>query len=400
MNKQFWEKLKFYKFVIVAHESSTGPPQELRDFLFSKKVKFIQFIAHPLIYLKEHYKDSSRYTLYKNGKVVKTHSAFHWRIPEVFLYVKDVLYTVLWCLQAKEPFDIYFGADPLNAFSGIFLRTLGKVKKVVYYNIDYTPRRFENNLLNSIYHLIDKICCYTADANWIGTHRTTQARVANGLSQEKIKNIIVVRDGTHSLRTDVKEIIINRNTLVYVGYILEKQGIDLVIDSLSEIKKEVPDIKFVVIGKGPYLPVLEEKVRKLKLGDIVEFRGFVKSDKEVQDIVKNCGIGVAPYVEDKNSFTYYSTSGKPVLYLGCGIPVIVTDVPDIARDIQKRKAGIMIHYKKDEFIKAVLTIVGKKEKYYEYKNNARAFGQELDWSDIFEKGMYETIKRFNSLEGV
>lgn len=398
MKKQFWEKLRLYKIVIVAHESSTGPPQELRDFLFSKKVKFIQFIAHPLIYLKEHYKDSSRYTSYKDGKVIKRYTAFHWRIPEALLYIKDVLYTVIWGLQAKEPFDIYFGADPLNAFSGILLRTLGKVKKVVYYNIDYTPQRFENPLLNYIYHLIDKICCYTADANWIGTERTTLARSANGVSKERTKNIIVVRDGTHSLKTSVRDSEINKNTIVYVGYVLEKQGIDLVLDSLPEIKKEIPGIKFIVIGKGPYLPVLEEKVQKLKLGDIVEFRGFVKSDKEVQDIVKNCGIGVAPYVEDKNSFTYYSTSGKPVLYLGSGIPVVLTEVPEIAKEIHEKKAGIMINYNKKKFVQAVLTILRDKKEFNEYRENARVFGKELDWSDIFEKSVYETVKSFDSLE--
>lgn len=396
MRRIFWEKLRSYKIVVVAHESSkNGPPQELREFLISKRVKNLLFIAHPLIYLKEYYKDSSRYATYREGKQVNSYVAFHWKLPEPFLYAKDVLYTLLWCLQSKDPFDIFFGADPLNAFSGIILRKLGKVKKVVYYSIDYTPKRFDNPILNYAYHLIDRVSCSMANLNWIGTYRTVGARIASGISKRNMAKIIVVPDGTHTLLIKKKNISqIHMYTLVYVGFIMEKQGIDLVIDSLPEIKHKIPDVKFIVVGKGPYLPELERKVARLGLMEIVEFKGFIADDTELQDILTGCAVGVAPYVEDKNSFTYYSPAGKPVLYLGCGLPVIITDVPPIARDIHKRKAGIMIHYKKDQFIDAVLTLLRSKKEYNIYKQNATRFGEELDWSDIFEKGVRKTITAF------
>ncbi len=178
MNKTFWEKISSYKIIVVAHESSEGPPQELRNFFLHKKVKKVLYIAHPLIYLKELYKDSSRYTEYVAGEKTKNHIAFHWKLPEPLLYVKDIFYTILWCFQSKDQYDLFFGADPLNALSGIILKKIGKVRKVVYYSIDYTPRRFDNLLFNACYHFIDKICCYGADYNWIGTERTTEARIA------------------------------------------------------------------------------------------------------------------------------------------------------------------------------------------------------------------------------
>lgn len=388
----FWEKFRQYTIVIAAHESIIGPPQELRDSLIKRKIKNVLFIAHPLLYLKEHYKDSSRYTLYKDGEVVKTNFAFHWRLPEIFLYCKDVLYTILWCLQYKGQIDIFFGADPLNALSGIILRKLGKVKRVVYYTIDYTPKRFDNFFINLAYHLIDKISCYFTDVNWLGTKRTVVARVMKGMSKNKMAKIVIVPDGSHSSRVKKKSIAqIDMNSLVYVGYILKKQGIDMVIKSLSEIKNKILDIKFIIVGKGPYLQDLQRQVADLKLKKIVEFRGFIQDDIKVQEILSGSGIGVAPYVEDRNSFTYYSTAGKPVLYLACGLPVIITDVPSIAREIHKRKAGIMIQYKKSQFVDAVLKILKNKSTYATYKRNAISFGESLDWSDIFEKGLRKTV---------
>lgn len=393
MRKLLWEKLRSKRIVVVAHESSIGPPQELKNFLLRKKINNLLYIAHPLIYLKEHYKDSSRYSWYTNGKMIKTYAGFHWEFPEAFLYIKDVLYTVIWCFKERNSFDIFIGADPLNAFSGIILKSLGKVKKVIYYTIDYTPKRFENSIINFIYHLIDKFCCYNADFNWVGTLRTINARIANGVLKEKIAKVIVVPDGSHSLQIKKKDIShIDMHTLVYVGYIFEKQGIDLIIDSLLEIKEKIADIKLIIIGKGPYLPKIQKKVAQLKLQNIVEFKGFIKDDKTLYDTITSCAVGLAPYVEDKNSYTYYSVAGKPVLYLGCGLPVIITDVPPIARELHKRKAGIMIHYKKDQFINAVFTLLKSKKEYGIYKQNAIRFGEQLDWSDIFEKGCLKTIK--------
>lgn len=396
MKKKLWEKARELNIVIVAHESTkNGPPQELREFLIDKRVKNLLFIAHPLIYLKEYYKDSSRYTVYEEGKSISSYVAFHWRLPEPFLYAKDIVYTVLWCFKSKDPFDIFFGADPLNALSGIILRKLGKVRKVVYYTIDYTPRRFDNPLFNSAYHLIDKICCYASDVTWVGTYRTIEARIKKGVAKEKMAKVIVVPDGTHTLTIKKKNILqIRMHTLVYVGFMMEKQGIDLVLDSLPVIKKTIDDIKFILIGKGPYLAEIRKKVGRLGLSDVVEFKGFIEDDSKLQDVLTSCAVAVAPYVEDKNSYTYYSPAGKAVLYLGCGLPVIITDVPFIAREIQQRRAGIMIHYKKEEFIKAVLTLLRDRKRYLMYKQNAIRFGEELDWSDILEKGIHKTISVF------
>lgn len=392
MNKIFWEKIKKYKIVIVAHESSEGPPQELRDFLLRRRIKKILYIAHPLIYLKELYKNSSRYVVYEEGKVTKRFTSFHWRLPEPFLYAKDVLYTIFWCLKSDEQVDIFFGADPLNALSGIILRKIGKVKKVVYYSIDYTPKRFDNPIFNSCYHSIDKICCYLSDYNWVGTDRTTAARITNGVSKEKMTKVVVVPDGTHSLSIEKKLISeINMHTLVYVGFMLEKQGIDLLIESLQEIKKKIVDIRLIMVGKGPYLLTIQKKVAELGLEKFVEFKGFIQDNDVLYDILTHCAIGLAPYVEDKNSYTYYSTAGKPVLYLGCGLPVIITDVPPIAREISERKAGIMIHYKKSDLVQAVFSLLDNKKKYEEYRQNAIRFGQELDWSEIFSKACIETF---------
>ena len=66
----------------------------------------------------------------------------------------------------KNGFDLYVGSDNLNSLAGIVLRSLGRVRKVAFYVIDFTPARFPGRLMNAIYQAINKICCYHADVIW------------------------------------------------------------------------------------------------------------------------------------------------------------------------------------------------------------------------------------------
>lgn len=380
------------RIVISLHEFyEAGSAYELRNFLLENYNTNMLFISHPLLLRKESYSSSSRYEYFRNNVSIKKGNAFHWAIPEPFLYVKDFLYTLVWTLFVGQKYDVFFGYDPLDTFCGILLRSIGRVKKVVYYNIDFTPIRFQNKILNYIYHLLDKYSTYYADVNWVGTKKTIKARIDYGLSQKRMTKTIIVPDGNHSLRIKQKKSSqIKKETIVYLGGIYKKQGIGLVIEALPKLNKLIKNLKFIVIGDGEYLDVLKEKVKSLKLNN-VQFLGYIEDSSKVEDILTSAGIAVAPYLPDKNSFTYYSDPGKPKWYLACGLPVIITKVPSIAFDIQKEKAGIAIDYNIRQFQDAVLTIL-KKENYATYKNNATGMGLKFDWSVILKKALSQTLR--------
>ncbi len=159
--------LKSKKFVIILHEGlPVGPSHDLRKFLLDNSIGKLLFIAHPLTYVKEYYKKSSKYEYYQDGKLIENIAAFHWRFPDAVLYCKDFVYSIIWCFGKNEKYDIFFGVDPLNALAGLVLKKLGRVEKVVYYTIDYFSQRFPNKIVNSLYHFIDKICVRYADETW------------------------------------------------------------------------------------------------------------------------------------------------------------------------------------------------------------------------------------------
>src|SRR3989344_5068933 len=122
--------------IIIAMHNSVlghGPAPNLEKYLLKQKCDGLVYIAHPLLFIKESYALSSTFTKYTNGNIVEKKTAYHWKLPETFLYIKDFLYTSYWIFFLKEKADVFFGFDNLNALSGLCLKLLGRVDKVIYY---------------------------------------------------------------------------------------------------------------------------------------------------------------------------------------------------------------------------------------------------------------------------
>lgn len=376
------------KIIIVTHSFSTGPPQELKRFLVEKARKLL-YISHPFSYCKD---VRSSMTFYENGTMVKETYAFSLKGPDLLFYIKDVILTILFTLRTGTKYDIYIGADNLNAFTGLILRKMGRVKKVIFYTIDYVPKRFENNLSNKIYHLIDRLCCYYCDCVWNISPKVAEGRFANGLSKSKSAPQIVVPNGSNFneiQRLPIEKI--NRYHIAFMGHLRGIKGVELILKAFPEILEHLPLSRLVIIGTGPLESSLRELANQLGISDKVDFTGFIKDHSELEKILTKCAVGVAPFVPSSDSLSYFADPGKPKTYLAAGLPVIITNVPSIALEIEARKAGILIDFDEKQLAMAVKTLLTNDELYKQYRQNAIAFGSLFDWNTIFEEAFRNTF---------
>lgn len=376
--------LKNCKAVIVFHEASTGPAHDLRDYLVGQKIRELLFIAHPLLYLKENFKNSTRYEYYKNGNLILNKTTKHWSLPEPLLYIKDIIYTFFLSVKYLKRADLFFGVGNLNAFAGCLLKTFGLVDTLIYYVIDYVPNRFANPFLNGLYHRIEKLASEKSSWSWNLSPRMIEGR--NKKWGKVFKNQLVVPHGVHYSR--IKRVPfdrVNQTEILYMGSLLEKQGIQLVIRSLPILLKKIPDVKLTIIGKGPYEAKLKELVSDLKLKKYVNFLGYIASHSEMEDRMAKAGIAIALYDKKYDEFSYYADPGKIKNYLGAGVPVIMTDVPFIARQIEKAKCGLIVPYKKEALVESLLKYFSNKGMIKEYRMNAMHFAKNYEWNSIFAK---------------
>ena len=378
------------KYLIITHTYTTGPSQELRDYFIKNKVTFA-FLENPFFYNKN--QKRSKVSFYQNGKFIKSFGGISLKGPEIFYFLKDFFEILTLTIKLGKKFDICISVDPLNTLSAWFLKKIGFFKKLVFWTIDYTPKRFDNNLLNNIYHSLDRFCCYHSDLLWNSSGRMKRARKENGVDLKKCSKEVIIVDGCHF--DDIGRLpdkIINRFRLVFMGHLIPNKGVDLIFLSLPEIVKKYPKSSLTIIGTGPEEKKLKKMVKDLGIEKKVTFTGYVKEYKYVERMIARCGIAVAPYVPDPNSFTFFSDVGKVKIYLACGLPVLITDVPEIAKDIEKNKAGLIFEYNKDSLSKAIKKLVSSQDFYFEARKNAANMAKNLSWDNVFRKVLTKSNK--------
>lgn len=386
-------ELKNKKIVIATHVYTTGPAQDLKEYLLNNKIKKLLFIGHPLFFDRK--LNGSGYEIYKNGELeIKNYGKIR-KITEPISYIKDFFLNIIWCFKNDEKWNLYVGSDNLNAFSGVILKWLGKADKVVYYVIDYNPKRFNNSLLNKVYHFIDQFCVKYCDETWNLSPRMEPARkkyfnFSGGC--QKIVPVGIWFDRIKRLEYSK----IEKHKLVFMGHILKKQGIQYVLEAVPLIIKEIPDFKFLAIGDGEYLETLRQKTVDLNIKKFVQFTGYVEKYEEIENMLARCAVAVALYKEkDENgnlNFTYFADPAKLKSYLASGLPVLLTDVSYNAKELENRKCGIIIDYDKDKIAIAVVDLLRDENKLREYRNNAVIYVKQFDWNNIFKKNLERILK--------
>jgi glycosyltransferase involved in cell wall biosynthesis len=273
--------------------------------------------------------------------------------------------------------------DNLLVLVGLILKKFGIVKQVYYVVIDYTPRRYSNNLLNKIYYNLDKIALYNSDlVLGLNSIMVEQRIKDHNLNRDKI-NYRVSPFGNHSskrIKSDYKN---NKNNLIYFGGIMKSKGCELFVPIIQSLQaKGFDKIKFHIVGGGD-IDWLQEQVKQANLENSIKIYGRIEKTEDIDKILLSSGIAIAPYYpEDKNNFSYYADPGKVKVYLGCGLPIIITDVPPIAKDLQSSKAGLISKYKADKFADSIIEVYNSYDK---YSKNAIIMGKQFDWKIILDK---------------
>lgn len=390
MNGKLEKILKKSKIIIVAHIYATGPALELEEFLKSK-VENLLFIGHPFFFTKD---NRSFLNFYNEGEKTRNLKSFQLTLPEILIFVKEALLTIYWTVKFANKSDLFIGSDNFCAYIGLILKKFGIVKNVILYTIDYVPVRFRNPLLNWLYHYFDRQCLEKCLIVWNVSDQITKARekykaVIQGKSAAQITVPLGVwYDRIPKLTYSQKQ----KNTIVFMGHLLDKQGLQVVIEALEKISKKIPDITLIIVGTGPFEKNLKRIVRLNKVEKHVKFMGYVESHEEVEKILCKATLGLATYKPDPASFTYFSDPGKIKNYLAAGLPVIVTDVPQIARVINKRKCGILTEYNRDVVAENIISLLLNRDKLIKYSDNARKFARNYDWNKVFSGALIKSLR--------
>lgn len=362
--------------VIASHVRSPGPAVHLVSFAKQHFDRVLE-VEHPLIH-----SDNARSTwrLWQGGSVV-AEGGMSCRLPENMRYIVDVLLTIWWIATRARRAELYIGLGALSGAAGLVARSLWCCSVAVTWLIDYSPQRFQSPILDRFFHAIDAVVAHRSDETWNISSKVIEAHMSNSQMLRRRGNVQrVVPIGIDRLFDPLKPRY--KNELIFVGHVLEKQGLQLVLEALPCLLSVRPDVRLTVLGDGPYLPQLKHLASALGIASIVEFEGFVASDEEVWDKLSKASIGIATYLRTSDSFTNYADPGKVKQYLAAGLPICMTSVPPIAGDIERRNCGVVVDDNVDSVRTGLLTLLSDPD----LSKRRRAcveFASEFTWARVW-----------------
>lgn len=378
-------KKKHSSIVIVAHKFLPQPDDDLVLFLNNHDCAELLHIYHGFADAPDR---RSVAVWYKEGREFRRFQTVDYKaFPEIFIYLKETLFTWSAILRTGKRWNWYIGMDGLCVFWGNLFRFFGVVRKTVYWAIDFVPQnRFASGLKNRIYHAINMDGYRRADEMWDLSPRMSEAREKFlGMSEEVYRSHKVVPYGMwlDRIRKYPYEEC-EKNTLVFMGHLLEKQGVQLIIRSIPELVKHVPNFKFKIIGTGSFKDQLVLLARENDVLKYCEFHGKIEDNRVLEDEIARSAVAVAPYVRSLDNWTYYADPGKVKSYLGCGVPVLLTDIPWNAGEIERKKCGIIISEESQDIVEKIVFLM-KRENNIAYRENAIRYAQAFDYKNIFEQ---------------
>lgn len=347
---------------------------------FKSRTKRAVFISHPLA---EFGNTTSYLTIYEDGKKTKKLKVNSLNNSMLLMYLQHIFITFYFLLVAGFKYDLCIAFENLSFTSLFPLRLAGFIKKIVYYSVDFSPKRFTNKLLNSIYHYMDKFSCKYSDANWVMVREQIKERKKYGITKTNSSPFSLVPIGYETKKINVLPTDkIDYYNIVYVGGLRKSYGPQLAIQALPELVKKIPEIRLTIIGAGNYEGRLKKLIKRLGVSKYADFRGFMPGFKELTETIAKKSIGLAPYAPIPGSYSYYSDPSKIKLYMVCGLPVITTSVATMSTLISKTGSGVVIKYSKESLVKAITDLLSNKKRYERYKNAAIELSATFDINNI------------------
>lgn len=126
----------------------------------------------------------------------------------------------------------------------------------------------------------------------------------------------------------------NEAQLLYVGNLLKRKRIDILLLALKKVREANPNARLVIIGSGPKLDSLHSLVTELGLQDGVVFRGQV-SDSELASAYRSAAAFVLPSEAEVFGLVIVEA-------LLSGAPVISTRTAGASSIIDSGSTGLLV----------------------------------------------------------
>ena len=252
-------------------------------------------------------------------------------------------WALLFYILGRRPRREFCGHIHLAPLIGLICKPLG---------IPYTVLTYGKEVWKPLPSL-PRYALQQADQIWtISRYSRDRACAANALDPTKIRLLACAVDGdrfrtaAHSPALIEKYGLTDAMVLMTVARLWSGdiyKGVDVTIRALPAIAQAVPNVKYLVIGRGDDQPRLAKLAQDLGVADRVVFAGFVPT-ADLPDHYRLADAYVMP-----------SQEGFGIVYLeamACGVPVLSGDADGSADPLQDGQLGWQVPHRDPEAVAA------------------------------------------------
>jgi glycosyltransferase involved in cell wall biosynthesis len=361
-------------FAIVANGFTDGPAQALRDYLVDQGADVFA-VSHPLSR-----EEGTRHVIrrYAEGLLEDARSV---RVPlhPPLSFAIDPLIPLI-----PPRVDAWFGFNPLACSRGLVARVQRRARLVALWSVDFVPDRFgRRSPATALYDRLDRLCCTRADARIELSERARdERRRRHGLPDDSAPAHIVPMGAWIERTATATPESFERKRVAYLGHLVPRQGVELLLEALALLRRRGELVSADVIGTGPLESELRQHATELGLHDTVRFHGFVTDHRDVERILAEASLGVAPYRPTDDTFTRFADPGKLKAYLAAGLPIVLTDVPPNARILEASAGAEIVEFDAVALAAAISTGLVSAELWGQRSAAARSFARQFDWQTL------------------
>jgi len=204
-------------------------------------------------------------------------------------------------------------------------RTAWKRLPIIYTKVNYTHEYLANlgidrSHIHTVYNPCDPAKFYPADR--------TSARKRWDFSEDDV-------------------------VLVHHGILHPNKGNDRIIRAVADLREELPNLRFLLIGDGAEMEALQGLVRELELENVVVMSGWLPSETALNDALNASDIGLVMRIgQYTDNFHLTETLAHEQ---ACGLPIIAANLKGIAEAVEDGETGYLFDPDDTEEFKRKLT---------------------------------------------
>jgi glycosyltransferase involved in cell wall biosynthesis len=261
-------------------------------------------------------------------------------------------------------------------------------RTVVYWAVDFAPDRFgAGTPMTRAYEAVDRWVCRHADARFELSQVTLDARdAALALSDNGNAHVVPIGawlDRVPQSREDSHE----HRRIVFLGHLVPRMGVDTLIEALALLRDWGVAFTADIVGGGPLESELRAHAERLGLGDVVHLHGFIPDHRDLEALLAQGTLAVAPYATRLESFTRFADPGKLKSYLAAGLPIVLTDVPPNARELADQAGAELVADEPAALATAIERLLADQQTWGQRRQAALNYVRQFDWNIVLPNAL-------------